>query len=124
VIELTARSTGGRKMSDVLLQVAAPLLEDLSVPEDLHAYRNAIEFASTVWNVSRLSRSEHAQALEKVIKILIEGSGDPAGARNVVNLLYKRAMTMYPDETRLVAAVDVSCQGGSSVYVQAASMQP
>ncbi len=117
----TCAPAAAARMSDVLLDVASPLLAPLSLPEDLPAYGEALAFAASIWNLSRLPLAWHAHVLEELVRTLRRG-GAAGAARKAVDAIYTRAMARYPHVRQIVVAVQVRYVGGGVVEATARSL--
>lgn len=98
----------GRKLSEVLLEFAEPLTATAHTEED---FREDIELALLVWNLSLLPAEERSSFLEEAIH---PSSGPraslPPKVEPVVQMLLARKQAMFPDDNRFV--VDHQLSGG------------
>ncbi|HYH80488.1 MAG TPA: hypothetical protein VEX86_11850 [Longimicrobium sp.] len=98
-------SASGDKMSEVLADIALPMLQQL--PDgDFESYEMTFKIAALLWNASRVQDEEvRARALAELLEDTVdEGSSElEALFRHVI----ARAERLYPRLDRLISRVDV-----------------
>ncbi len=108
------------KMSEVLADVAEPLLDRLQLPENEEEYRIGLLLAAAVWNASTFeTERQRRQALAEAKKV-----GDvrvPEDLATLCDRVYERARSRYPDETRAIAAADLVRESRSRYRINVAS---
>lgn len=109
-----ARRTGrGRKVSETLLDFAAPMLEDLRDPT---AIRPLLEFAALVWNVGVHEQTEGRTATSKAMTAILERAGLPEAAQWLERLRARRRH--FAEDERLIEVLEVRWDDGD-IYVKA-----
>ena len=113
------RGTSDLKMSEVLTDVAMPLLQE--VPDgDAEGYEMALKIGMALWNASR---GDDERAREKTIAELV-ALADKHGAAGIESLcrdVVARAQYLYPDVDRIIARVKVDPLPGGRYNVMVAS---
>jgi hypothetical protein len=123
---------GLTKMSDVLVEFAEPLLEDLDKTSPLEEYMGVLRFASVVWNILAMVEAEERRAggvdaladgarmreLEALLDQAVGGMD--AEGEELVAMLWARRRALFPDERRIFMNIDAEIQG-DRVHVTAAS---
>ena len=101
-----------KKMSEVLLDFAAPLLESIDMSDRL-AIKSAIQMAVFIWNYSVIESGCQPDRLSgttvKSVKQLVEKRfrSDPIG-RVVLDTLLERKKTLYSENNRMIIDFDMS----------------
>lgn len=111
--EHTRRTGRGRKVSETLLDFAAPLFEDLRDPT---AIRPMLEFAALVWNVEVLRQSKVGRDTARAMNALLERAGLHE-AEEWLEWLRARRRHFAEDE-RLIEVLEVRWDDGN-IYVKA-----
>lgn len=115
-------SQGGRGMSEVLHEVAEPLLDDLRLPEHRQAFETCLNIAAAVWNASLLEgRRERRKALGKVKKS-IRAPGSRRQLEMMIDRTYHRARNLYPEEERSIVGVELVVEPGGRCRINVASV--
>ena len=84
-------------MSEVLLDVAHPLIGTLRLPEHEAEYRFALDLASFLWSVSRVADAvERQQLLEEILHP--KGGPLTPEAFDALVAVYRRSRDRYPSE--------------------------
>lgn len=97
-----------RKLSDVLLELAKPLLTTARTEED---FRTDVETAILGWNLSFLPADKRATFLRDSMDSLPGGREDlPVEAEQCLQMLVARKQALFPDDRRIV--VDHQISGG------------
>lgn len=108
--EHEAAAGGQAMMSEVLVDVAEPLLESMPEGSSSEVYRAALSVAAEVWNASR--DAVEPERLEEVRAFMVsEWGAPPALAEEIVSTLHRRAVEGYPAEARVIIDVDAFFQG-------------
>ncbi len=90
-----------RKMSEVLLDFAEPLLDG---SEDDTLYESIIGFAAICWNISLLDEKDQPWLMKKTVDELARVSKLPRfKAEDLVRMLLERKRTLFADDNRMVA---------------------
>lgn len=114
-VDAHARRTGrGRKVSETLLDFAAPLLEDLRDPA---AIRPALELAAMVWNADVLDGRERT-TMSEAMKATAARTGLPEAEAWIERLRARRRC--FAGDERLIEVLEVQWDDGD-VYVEAAA---
>ncbi len=94
-----------RKMSEVLLDFAEPVLETFDHPEDFEAM---ITLATLCWNCSFLPANEQRKSLNNVINELVKS--EPTARIEVeecIRILMERKKTVFANERRIITDFEV-----------------
>jgi len=94
-----------RKMSEVLLDFAEPVLETFDHPED---FETMITLAALCWNCSFLTANEQRKSLNNVINEL--GKSDPITRIEVeecIRMLMERKETVFANDRRMIANFEI-----------------
>jgi hypothetical protein len=121
---------GLRKMSDVLVAFAQPILDTLDDESSLDEYRAALRCASVIWNVLAMLDEEARRGggaladrprVVELTKLLDEAVGglDEMGLA-LVDELRTRRRALFPEERRIFMDVGAELRG-ERVHVIAAS---
>lgn len=113
--QAAGRGTSDLKMSEVLTDVALPLLEQVPDGDD-EGYEMALKIGMLLWNASR---GDDEQAREKTIADLVT-LADKHGAASIEALcreVIARAQHLYPRVDRLIARVKVDPLPGARYNV-------
>ena len=107
------------KMSDVLKEWAAPLLEPLR--GDIRKFTNGVRFAATVWNAA----TKMPEPPEVVADWLVEAAGSigipfSGDTRDMLAHLITTRREDYADDDRIVIDTEV-CDGGDEYRITVAS---
>jgi hypothetical protein len=95
------RPPGARKMSEVLLEFAEPLLDHL---EDDSLFESAIGFAAICWSISLFPDQEQGSLLKKVVGELAKASKlSRFEVEKWVQMLLERKKTLFAGDRRMVA---------------------
>ncbi len=98
-------SSYARKMSEVLLEFAEPLLED---SDDDEAFGGKIALAALSWNLTFMSPNEHEAALNNMVEEL--GGRDAFirhGIRDSVRMLINRKRALFANDNRLIINYEI-----------------
>lgn len=106
---------GGEKMSEVLTDIAMPLLEQVPDGDD-EDYELALKMGAMLWNASR---ERNQQAREKAITKLVDLANEPdsAGIEALCRHVVARAQHLYPRLDRIIARVKVDPLPGGRYHV-------
>ena len=117
-----AKAPDGRPlMSEVLVDVAYPLIGALRLPEHEADYRFALDLASVLWSVSRMPDAAERQRLLEEILYPEAGPLEPE-ALDAMIAVYERSWARYPNEKRMILGVHF-CRGTDGRYhIDVASM--
>lgn len=113
------RGTDDLKMSEVLTDVAMPLLQQVPDGDD-EGYEMALRIGVTLWNASRV---DDEQVREKTIADLVSVADKhgAAGMEALCREVIARAEYLYPDVDRIIARVKVDPLPGGRYNVMVAS---
>ena len=89
------------KMSAILLDVAEPVLNGLTLPNHRDLFESMLLLGATLWNLSRLpDETQRASGLKDVIDEA-NGSG-VKGMEPLIRETYQRCRQLYPSDKRLI----------------------
>lgn len=111
------------KMSAVLLDIADPLLDGLTLPDHADAYRLCLMIAASIWNATRHQKeSERMRSFEDAWNGL--GRLKSEDLRQRMRDVYDRAVDRYPlqVEARAIAAVNTHFGSDGRYHVDVASV--
>jgi hypothetical protein len=117
------------KMSAVLPEFAAPLLDGLSESAGAAEWRAVLLLASTIWNMTRLAderlaaageQDAHALQQEAVDQLTVATGRPRHDCESLVAALVERKRALFGDDPRIVINVD-TIDTDSGVHVFAAS---
>ena len=101
-----------QKMSEVLLDFAAPLLDTIDM-RDKAVLEPTIQIAIFIWNYAVIVSGQYPKTLTKgmvgQVKALVENrrSNDPV-FRTLLAVLLERKKSLYPDNNRMIVDFNVS----------------
>lgn len=125
---LASTPAGMKKMSEILVDFAQPMLADLSEDDGPEECERRLEMAALIWNGLVEKAMAEANGREAVLPQLLaalsqgEEESDDALERLVAQL-EKRKKRLFPNETRLVETVKV-WDDGCEYRVNVASSLP
>ncbi len=101
------------KMSEALLHVARPLIEELPDPDDPEQMRALLQLAALAWNLSRLESAEEQQeALREAVDSAPHATAEErADLHAVLSEMLARAVKLWPGSRATVAGVVVEDAG-------------
>ncbi len=121
----TGGVAGEEKMSEVLVDVVAPLLRDMSPSSGPDNYQALLLLGAALWNASRPGSSFGTEAAKQRIFTEIR-SLTPRGDRSEVERLcsgvIERAKLLYPDTARLIVGVEVAVGIDDRLHVNVTSV--
>ena len=88
-------------MSEILLDFAEPLLEEIDRSEE-RGFSNVIAIAAFAWNVSLLPKEKWESSIEDMVKELAQSDEDVAMMKGIVQMLIQRRMEFFSDITRFI----------------------
>jgi len=92
------------KMSDIILDYAAPILDVIDT-EAMEEYEKAIGLAITFWNCSLMEEKPGGhEEVQRLLKPLMMNSG----GKDFVNHMLERKRYMYPDSKRVIMDFELS----------------
>jgi hypothetical protein len=101
-LRLDQHTGSGPKMSEVLLEWAAPLLEPFAQRE-IEVYRKALTFAALIWNEATDSDEPADVIAEKVMTVAIAAGGSPSQSmRALVARLIEDRRDLHGSDRRLI----------------------
>ena len=106
-----------RKMSEVLLDFAEPVLEIFDHPEDFKA---TISLAALCWNCSFLQANEQRKSLNNLIN-----KSEPTARIEIedcIRMLMERKKTVFANDRRMIANFEVVEQRDGSRLVVVSSL--
>jgi len=111
---------GLTKISDALMEVAAPLLDSVDHVPSQQSVSAIVGIAATVWNAGSLSSATPDSVARAREAFEREFNGPPALVRSVFDLLLKRRHELYPDDRRVVTDYTVRSDGAGGYRISAA----
>jgi hypothetical protein len=115
------RRAGEPKMSEVLVDIAQPLLRNLPDEDDREGYTGALNTAAALWNARLLPGvAGSAQALAELKKVF--GEPVPSEFDALFREVLDRAELLYPGLDRVISRVEVVPNAGGGFTVTVASI--
>lgn len=108
-------SEGGPKISDRLMAVAEPYLEECRTAEDRKMIASA---AMLAWNLGGGYNEELTKEVQKVYATM------PQEIAPMVNVLIARRRELYPDDNRFVVQAAIQSRANGKLAFIAASLRP
>jgi hypothetical protein len=108
-------------MSEVLVDVAYPLIGTLRLPDHEADYRFALDLASVIWSVSRVPDAAARQRLLEKILHPKAGPLEPE-AFDALVAVYRRSRDRYPNEKRMILGVHFYQGTDGRYHTEVASM--
>ncbi|MHC4678787.1 MAG: hypothetical protein ACYTEK_08820 [Planctomycetota bacterium] len=94
-----------RKMSEVLLEFAEPLLE--AFDDDSH-FRDVIAMAAFCWNLTLLQPNEREAAINDIVKQMAgRDAFKRVGVREALRVLLDRKKALFADDNRLIVNYEI-----------------
>lgn len=121
---VTRRPPGLKKMSEVLVDVAEPLLRGLDLAADPANYEAALLMGAALWNVSAPGCPVGSAAQKEKVLAEIRRRSPAADAAEVdrrCDEVMARARDLYPDEVRAIVGVQVSLKTDDRFHIDVAS---
>ena len=114
-------AASGEKMSEILTDVALPLLQEVPDGDD-KGYEIALRMAALMWNASRV---QDEQVRKKAITELVNlaGAPDSAGIEALCRDVIDRAARRYPRVQRMIGGVEVVPLSQGRYTVRVSSME-
>jgi hypothetical protein len=97
-----------RKMSDVIVELAQPLIDQAANPEQ---FRMAISLASLCWNLSLAPTDEQAAMINDALPELVKPDESTDDVRQIMASLVARKEALFPNDRRLITNYRVSGGG-------------
>lgn len=97
-----------RKMSDVIVELARPLIEQATNPEQ---FQMAVSLASLCWNLSLAPAEERAAMLNDALQKVVKPGESTDDIRQVMASLVARKEALFPNDRRLITDYWVSGGG-------------
>jgi len=107
---------GCRKLSEMLKELAEPLLHDVSGAEETRAM---LTVAALAWNYRLSDEQTQRETIEQ-----IAGMRDGSQMLEMFELLVARACELFPDEDRLILKVEVDADSKGDLSVRVVSTMP
>lgn len=104
-VRVEQHSGHGPKMSELLLEWAAPLLEPIE-RRDLGLYRNVLSFAALIWNEATESDDAPDVVADEVIRRFGAGSSALESMRDLIADLVADRREVYGDDLRIILETD------------------
>lgn len=101
-----------RKMSEVILDFAEPLLNEIEDDDEL--FEDVISFAVICWNISFLPEKEQKKMIHSLVYEM--GKSDVLlclGVQDDIRMLLERKKTFFADEKRMVVNYEIIEENGS-----------
>jgi hypothetical protein len=108
-------------MSEVLVDIAMPLLKNLPDENDCEGYTGALNIAAALWN-ARLASGEAGPDLLVAELKKVFGEPVPPELDELFGAVLDRAELFYPGLDRMISRVDVVPKGGGGYTVTVASI--
>ncbi|MFH1673183.1 MAG: hypothetical protein ABIF87_07140 [Pseudomonadota bacterium] len=101
---------GAEKMSEVLQDFAAPLLNEC---DDDESVKKALAVAIIVWNLSLLPEKDRAEAIENLSSELApsDNAADTALTTHYIEMMMERRQKLFPDNKRTIMNYQFSGSG-------------
>ena len=118
--EAIIRENTEHKISEAILKLAEPLLEECNNDEE---YKKAILFSVTIWNLCTMSAEERSDNMNK---LLDDSTDNPEGKTFLENLVMQfidRKMQLYPRDCRYVIDYFIKKRSGKRNLTVAAIVQ-
>ena len=106
---------GRAKLSDVIKEFAAPLLDN---SENEQASRTAIQVAIVAWNLALMSESEKEEALAEFEAMMDSDPVSRARRRQILESLVERKRTLYADDRRFALNWSIHSPPGDMLHFQ------
>lgn len=103
-----------RKMSDVIVELAQPLIEQATNPEQ---FQMAISLASLCWNLSLAPAEERAAMVNDALQKLVKPGESTDDIRHVMASLVARKEALFPNDRRLIINYRISGGGPEDAHV-------
>lgn len=123
-VVVASRPPGLKKMSEVLVDVAEPLLRGLDLAADPANYEDALLMGAALWNVSAPGCPVGSAAQQRKVLAEIRRRSPAADAAEVgrrCEEVMARARELYPDEVRAIVGVQVSLKPDGRYHIDVAS---
>jgi hypothetical protein len=98
-IRAVVRTGLKEKMSEIILEFAAPMLD---IAPDDDAFQGALSTAIFAWNLACLPAHERKEFLTKALSDLETKDGDPRIFKKMIEELIQRKNYLYPDVKRFI----------------------
>ena len=108
-------------MSEVLVDVAYPLIGALRLPDHEADYSFALDLASVIWSVSRVPDDAERQRLLEEILYPKAGPLEP-DALDALIAVYRRSRDRHPKEKRMMLGVNFYQGTDGRYHIDVASM--
>lgn len=98
------------KMSEVLLDFAAPFLDDIDEPKEME---KIVSFAVAVWNLSLLPENQQKNGKKEILDIFAQGGQEyqNVGAF-MTDVLLERKKKLYQNNKRFIVNYDLGFKNG------------
>lgn len=107
-VEVVNNPPGAEKMSQVILDFAEPLTDELSDDDDV-AFKNIIGLAISVWNISLLPDMEKEKALEQLSGFVpAYDDKDAVMLQHSIDFLMKRKKKFFSKNKRFIIDYQVT----------------
>lgn len=125
VVATRQTSPGLRKMSEVLLDVAEPMLEDPDLPDDPDTFKATLNLVAALWNASRPGvpdggKAEKQKILDRMRDFAL--APVPPEVERQCDEVMDRARSRYPDEDQLIVGVQVTVGSDDRYYINVATV--
>jgi hypothetical protein len=112
---------GEPKMSEVLVDIAMPLLKNLPDENDREGYTGALNTAAALWNARLVPGEAGADLIISGLKKVF-GQPVPPEFDALFRAVLDRAELFYPGLDRMISRVEVVPKGGGGYTVTVASI--
>jgi hypothetical protein len=119
---LGARQKAGEpKMSEVLVDIAMPLLKNLPDENDVEGYTRALNIAAALWNARLVPGTAGADSIIAELKKVF-GRSAPPEFDALFRVVLDRAELFYSELDWMISRVDVVPKGGGGYTVTVMSI--
>jgi hypothetical protein len=118
--------TGTEKMSEVILEFAAPLIETL--PDDSSGdvgFENAVAIAIMIWNASLMPEQKRQKTIEEIMNALPHSDTEEiATVDKMIKMLLKRKKKHFAQNRRFIVDYEVSTSKNERNVFVVSTMDP
>jgi hypothetical protein len=105
----SGESFPGKKMSEVLLDFARPLLDEYGDDD----FQSIIGFSAACWDISFMPEEKRQKELESLLDLMeINNPADRQQVENQARMLLERKKSLFADDKRMVKNYHIVDEGG------------